>query len=170
VYPAAEYAALLPGAASNILALQDILANPAQLMGANNLPTITFFNAGAVFASRDNLIEFQNGAGVRMLTQYAQSFAQINNFELFYHFQGLTSDGSYYLIAILPISAPILAPDNESPAPADGVPFPGYTDPDVDYQAYYRLVVEKLNTVPGDSFDPTLTALDQLIGSIKISP
>ena len=170
IFPAPEYAALLPGAAQNILLLQDVLSNPAQLLGANNMPSIPFFNAGAVFIARDNIIHFQNGSGVVMLTQYAQSFAQVNNQEMFYHFQGLTSDGQYYLIAILPISAPILAENWEATAPPDGVPFPGYADPDVDFQTYYDQVIAKLNTLPEDTFNPSITKLDTLIGSIQISP
>ncbi|MEO8354588.1 MAG: hypothetical protein ABI621_01610 [Chloroflexota bacterium] len=39
------------------------------------------------------VINFQNGRGIRFLTQYAQYPAPINNHELFYHFQGLTNDG-----------------------------------------------------------------------------
>jgi hypothetical protein len=170
IYPASAYAALLPGAAQNILLLQDVLSNPAQLLGANNMPSIPFFNAGAIFIARDNIIQFQNGSGVRMLTQYAQSFAQVNNHEMFYHFQGLTSDGQHYIIAILPISAPILAENWEATAPSDGVPFPGYTDPDIDFQAYYDQIIAKLNTVPGDAFNPSLEKLDTLIGTLQIKP
>ena len=170
IYPASAYAALLPGAAQNILLLQDVLANPAQLLGANNMPSIPFFNAGAVFISRENIIQFQNGSGVRMLTQYAQSFAQVNNHELFYHFQGLTSDGQYYIIAILPISAPVLAESWDATAPQDGVPFPDHSDPDVDFQAYYDQIIAKLNTLSDEEFIPSLTQLDALIGTLQIAP
>ena len=170
IYPASAYAALLPGAAQNILLLQDVLANPAQLLGANNMPSIPFFNAGTVFISRENVIQFQNGSGVRMLTQYAQSFAQVNNHEMFYHFQGLTSDGQFYIIAILPLSAPVLAESWDADAPPEGIPFAGYSDPDADFQAYYDQIIAKLNTLPEDAFNPSLTKLDSLIGTLQITP
>jgi len=170
IYPASAYAALLPGATQNILLLQDVLANPAQLLGANNMPSIPFFNAGAVFVSRENIIQFQNGSGVRMLTQYAQSFAQVNNHEMFYHFQGLTSDGQFYIIAILPLSAPVLAESWDADAPPEGVPFAGYSDPDANFQAYYDQIIAKLNTLPEDAFNPSLTKLDTLIGTLQITP
>ena len=156
IYPASAYAALLPGAADNILLLQNLLANPSQPLVGNKLPHIPFFNAAAVFTAQAKIVQFQNGSGVRMLTQY--------------HFQGLTSDGQYYIIAILPVSAPILAENWDTDAPPDGVPFPGYSDPSADFQAYYDQIIAKLNALPEDTFNPFLTKLDTLIGTLQISP
>ena len=170
VYPAPAYAALLPAAADNILLLQNILANPSQSLVGNQLPYIPFFNAAAVFTAQEKIVQFQNGSGVRMLTQYAQDVAQVNNHDMFYHFQGLTSDGQYYIIAILPISAPILAENWEADAPSDGVPFPGYSDPAADFQAYYDQIIAKLNVLSEDQFNPPLSKLDTLIGTLQITP
>ena len=170
VYPAPAYAALLPSAADNILLLQNILADPNQPLAGNQLPHIPFFNAAAVFTAQEKIVQFQNGSGVRMLTQYAQDVAQVNNHDVFYHFQGLTSDGQYYIIAILPVSAPILAENWDTDAPPEGVPFPGYADPSADFQAYYDQVIAKLNALPTESFNPSLTKLDALIGTLQIRP
>ena len=150
--------------------MQNILANPSQPLAGNKLPYIPFFNAAAAFTAQEQIVQFQNGSGVRMLTQYAQSFAQVNNHELFYHFQGLTSDGQYYIIAILPISAPVLAESWDATAPQDGVPFPDHSDPDVDFQAYYDQIIAKLNTLSDEEFIPSLTKLDTLIGTLQIAP
>jgi hypothetical protein len=170
IYPAPAYAALLPGAADNILRLQNLLADPTQPLVGNKLPYIPFFNAATVFTAQEKIIQFQNGSGVRMLTQYAQDVAQVTNNDMFYHFQGLTNDGQYYVIAILPISAPILAENWEAAAPPDGVPFPGYSDPNADFQAYYDQVIAKLNALPEDALNPSLTKLDALIGSLQATP
>jgi hypothetical protein len=170
IYPASDYAALLPGAADNILSLQNILANPGQLLTGDNMPYIPFFNAATVFVAQAQTVQFQNGAGVRMLTQYAQDVSQVNNNEMFYHFQGLTSDGQYYLIAILPASAPILAENWEATAPPEGVRFPDYTAPINDFEVYYDQVIAKLNSLPSDTFNPSLSKLDTLVSSIQISP
>ncbi|HEX9387675.1 MAG TPA: hypothetical protein VF918_15235, partial [Anaerolineales bacterium] len=62
------------------------------------------------------MISFQNGQGVRFLTEYAQYAASANNHDLFYHFQGLTRDGAYYIIAILPITVPVLAETSDGGA------------------------------------------------------
>jgi hypothetical protein len=170
IYPA-QGSPLPPGAAQNIELVRDVVANPGQLLGSNNMPSIPFFNAGAVFVAQENLVEFQNGAGVRMLTQYAQSFVQVNNQELFYHFQGLTADQQFYLIAILPVSAPTLAADSSetSAIPAGGIPFPGYADFNADFQGYYEAVTENLNLLPEQEFTPSLSTLDALMASIQVT-
>lgn len=168
IYPAQGFAALNEGAAENIRRLQILLANPAVSLDDDLLPYVPFFNAGAVFSAQTHVIEFQNGVGVRMLTQYAQSYANVNNHELFYHFQGLTSDGGQYIIAILPASAPFLAENWDTPVPVDGIPFPGYDDPNADFEGYYQQVVAKLNTTQPDVFTPSLSALDTLIESLLV--
>ncbi len=168
-YPAQGFAALNNGAADNILRLQTILANPTAPLTDDKLPFVPFFNAGAVFTAQAKVVPFQNGLGVRMLTQYAQSFAHVNNQEMFYHFQGLTNDGRTYIIVILPASAPFLAANWEAPAPADGIPFPGYEDPNVDFEAYYQQVTARLDATPPETFSPSLTMLDALVGSLNIT-
>lgn len=170
IYPAQEFAAD-SGAAESIRRLQSILLNAAPL-AAENLPFVPFFNAGQVFAAQMQIVQFQNGSGVRFLTEYAQSFATINNHELFYHFQGLSDDGKYYIIAILPVTAPILAADEkpDSLVPTEGVPFPGYDDPNADFVGYYNAVTEKLNALTEDDFQPSLSVLDALIRSMSVTP
>ena len=168
IYPAGAFAAMNDGAAENIRRLQIILANPATPINDDLLPHIPFFNAGAVFNAQIQAIYFQNGIGVRMLTQYAQSYTIVNNHELFYHFQGLTSGGNQYIIAILPLSAPFLAENWEATVPADGIPFPGYDNPNADFEAYYQQVVAKLNSTQPDVFTPSLSALDAMIQSLLI--
>ena len=112
VYPANEYAQLNNIAGEQINRLKKILGGSAVLK--ETLPSVPFFNAGPLIASRIQPITFQGGSGLRWLTQYDQYTAPINNRELFYQFQGLTSDGKYYLIAILPVTAPVL-PEDEKP-------------------------------------------------------
>ncbi len=166
VYPADEYAQAQAGAAEGIDRLKKILAGFAPMK--ETLPNVPFFNAAPAIAANIKLIPFQNGNGVRALTEYAQYYAPINNRELFYHFQGLTSDNQYYVIAILPITAPIL-PENEQPdaaVPAGGVPIPTDVGPN---DTYYASVTEKLNSLSPDAYAPALTALDALIQSILVT-
>lgn len=166
VYPAEEYAQSNPIAAEQIDRLKKILAGSALLL--ETLPIVPFFNATPQIAAQIKLIPFQNGSGVRALTQYAQYAAPINNRELFYHFQGLTSDGKYYVIAILPITAPILAEDEKpgSSVPPEGVPIPTDIGPN---EVYYISITEKLNSLSPDSYTPSLTSLDMLIQSLLVT-
>jgi hypothetical protein len=165
VYPAEEYARVNSIASEQIERLKRALAGSPLLK--ETLPNVPFFNAGHLIAANIQLIQFQSGNGVRELTQYDQYPAPINNHELFYHFEGLTSDGEYYIIAILPIIAPVLA-ENEKPessVPAGGVPIPTSVGPN---DVYYFSVTEKLNSLSPDSYTPMLNALDALIQSILV--
>jgi hypothetical protein len=167
VYPAGEYAQINPNAAEQLDRLRKILAGATALH--ETLPTVPFFNAAPVLSAQIKIIPFQNGGGgIRLLTQYAQYAAPINNHELFYHFQGLSSDGNYYAIAILPITAPIL-PDDENPeatVPEDGIPIPTDVGPN---DVYYFSVTEKLNSLSSDAYTPSLNTLDALIQSITVT-
>jgi len=170
VYPAQEFAAANAGAAQSIIRLQTVLLNPAGPLSNDTLPNVPFFNAGQVFAAQTKVIQFKNGSGVRMLTEYAQYYATINNNDLFYHFQGLTSDGKFYIIAILPVTAPMLANSNDPNAsvPPGGVPFPGYESLEQDLETYYNTVTATLNAAAPETFNPTINILDALISSIQV--
>ena len=100
-------------------------------------------------------VDFQNGSGVRFVTQYAQARVTLNNYEMFYTYQGLTSDGAYYVAAILPVSHPTLAAEAES---IDEVEFGTYLDE----------TVARLDAQAGASFTPDLGLLDALFRSLEV--
>jgi hypothetical protein len=166
VFPASEYAGVNSAAAEQIDRLQKILLGGTLL--EETLPVVPFFNATPLLAAQIRLIPFQSGSGVRALTQYAQYAAPVNNRELFYHFEGLTSDGSKYVIAILPVTAPVLAEDEKPDAsvPEGGVPIPTAVGPN---QVYYFSVTEKLNSLAPEGYGPSLEMLDALIQSILVN-
>jgi hypothetical protein len=173
VYPAQGYAEMLPGAFESIRRLDNILYGPGgPTSTGQQLPTVPFFNAQPAFASNIQVISFQNGAGVRFLTEYAQYPVSANNHDLFYTFQGVTRDGAYYIIAILPINNPALAETSDAGAvlPTGGVPYPFYANPNADMPGYYSAVTGLLNSAPPELFTPTLSQLDSLIQSIRIIP
>jgi hypothetical protein len=121
-----------------------------------------------MIAANIQMISFQSGKGIRALTEYAQYYAPINNNELIYQFIGLTTDEKYYIIAILPISAPFLAENEkpDAPVPTEGVPIPTDVGPN---DAYYASITEKLVALPPESFTPSLNTLDLLIQSILVT-
>ena len=171
VYPAQEYASMYDGAKISLQRLQTALSNPSAPLTNDNLPQVPYFNAASMFAAQVKSIQFKNGSGIRMITQYGQAVGPVTNNGTFYHFEGLTSDGKYYIVAILPIQAPFLANGNDpnAPTPADGVPFPGYTSMDPkDYENYFQAVADKMNVTSNDTFSPSLNTLDTLIQSISI--
>jgi hypothetical protein len=168
VYPTDEYAQLDSTiAAEQIQRLKTILAGSP--LSGDTMPQVPIFNAIPHIASHMQVISFQSGRGIRMLTQYDQYPATINNHELFYHFQGLTQDGKYYIVAVLPVTSSILAEDDrpDSPVPAEGVAIPTETGPN---PAYYDAVTKALDSMYEDSFNPSLFQLDALIQSITVTP
>lgn len=166
VYPVDEYVNVNTNSAEQMDRIREILAGSS--VSKENLPIILRFNAQPMIAAQIHVLPFQNGQGIRTLTQYAQYNAPINNNEIFYHFEGLTTDNQYYIVAILPVTASILAEDAspDAPVPEGGVPIPaepGITD------EYYLAVTERLDSLDADAFTPSLHTMDELIQSLFVT-
>lgn len=170
VYPLQTYVELVPTAFENLHRLKNLLSNPDLPSKVDQLPAVPFLNAQPVFASNIQALSFQNGTGVRFLTQYAQYPAPVNNHELFYHFQGVTHDETYYILAIFPITAPGVAETSEMAAalPLGGVAYPDMANPTANWQGYYTAAADLLNGTSPDTFTPSIHQLDLLIQSLKI--
>jgi hypothetical protein len=121
---------------------------------------------GPMFTVRTHAINFQNGQGVRYITQAAQAILPVNNREMFYYFQGLTGDGQFYVEAILAIQASFLAADGnlDTPLPPDGIPFTM-----ADFPTYLNAVTERLNGTDTFSFTPYLDHLDAMMESLQVN-
>lgn len=162
VYPVSEYRQVSPPADQMIDELQVFLnQKPAQ---ADQIPFLRIVNAGQVFHSNMQYLDFQNGSGVRFLTLYAQYPAPVNNHDLFYTFQGLTSDGNYMVSIILPINHPSLL------ANADELSSDEFDAIVKDYDNYRAEIAATLSTQPTSSFTPDLPKLDALVTSLSIDP
>ncbi|MCK7461774.1 MAG: hypothetical protein MZU84_06800 [Sphingobacterium sp.] len=164
---------MFPSAFESIRRLDNILYAPGGPALNDELPAVPFFNAAQVFAANVQLVSFQNGGGVRFVTEYAQYAASANNTDLFYHFQGVARDGAYYIVAILPVTAPKLAETSDSgaPLPEGGVPYPYFAEgANADMQTYYASVTDLLNATSADAFTPSISQLDALIQSMWVAP
>ncbi len=163
VYPVNEYLQVNEDMAEPFNSLKAIIAGQPM---PEAIPFLPAFNAAQMFHANEQILTFQNGKGIRFLTQYGQAPYPINNNSLFYTFQGMTDDGAYYVSAILPISASFLSADGnpDTPLPADGVPFDWENFENTNQ--HFELVKQKLNATDPNAFDPTLTSLDALIQSI----
>lgn len=168
VYPLAEYTAMLDYVDDTVVELQTLLAaQPAD--PASGIPFLPGYNAAQVFHTQVKYLGFQNGQGVRFLTEYAQYFAPVNNFELFYTYQGLTADGAYWVSITFPVNAAFLQPSFDDPTlPPGGVAMPDYSAPEADMLAYYATMKELLNTTPDGQFTPGLDCLDQFVQTLNI--
>ena len=172
VYPAMPYIELSTAAFESMHRLRNVM-NPGASITPDQLPTVPFFNAAQLFASNIQAVSFQNGSGIRFLTEYGQYPAPINNHELFYHFQGFSDDGEYYIVAIFPINAPVLTEtgDAGSPLPSGGILYPFFADPNAEtLQKYYGDVASLLGATPNEAFTPAIGQLDALIQSMYVAP
>ncbi len=155
IYPVQRYSQLVPDVIpTQVAALQALIAGGPT--GTKGLPFLPIFNAGQEFFAMYQVLPFASGNGIRFLAQYSQYADPINNHEVFYTYQGLTSDGKYWISATLPISNPLL--------PADGTNPPNSQN----WDSYLAALVTQLNAQPRESYSPTITMLDALIASISI--
>jgi hypothetical protein len=125
------------------------------------IPFIPLWNAAQMFTAQVEYIDFQNGSGVRFLSQYGQAIYPINNNGLFYTFQGLTNDGKWYVSAVFPVSHAAL--------PANGdIPDDDWETFNDNYLTYMADTTNMLNTQLADSFTPHLNELDNIIYSLQV--
>lgn len=162
IYPVRDFIALEPALAERANTLEQIIRD--QSADPGYVPLLPPWNAGQMFLAKPAYLEFKNGSGIRYLTQYGQSFAPINNQDLFYSFQGLTSDGNYWVSAILPVSHPSLQPSADNPMPSD---FSEFAE---NFEQYITLIKANLDTQPEDTFTPSLAELDAMMQSMLVEP
>jgi hypothetical protein len=164
IFPVQRFRELVPDVMNERLpALQTLIAGGTP--GSSALPLLPIENAAQVFYCQAAVIQFQSGSGIRFLTEYAQYYAPVNNHDMFYSVQGLTSDGQYWISATLPVSSPILPEDGTNPP--GGQTWENFTN---NYDSYKTDIIAQLNAQTPGSFMPTLTMLDALINSIIVQP
>lgn len=150
---------------------QNIISELALLPTRSN--TDVPADLATIFYAQTRFLSSSQFYGIRYLTEPLNGFSPINNFAVFFYYQGLSLDRKYYVEAILPVNATFLAPDQnpDSPVPAGGVPFSADSmfDPAM-VQQYYNSVKDKLNTADASAFSPLLSLLDELIQSIQVTP
>ncbi len=161
VFPVKDFEKMSEEAAKIIDELRQVIADQAD--NSKGLPFLPTWNAGQIFHSKVVFFKFTNGRGVRYLTQYGQGTSPVNNKYLFYTFQGLTTDGKYYISAILPVTNAILPPDDSS------IPGGDYQKFTEDFQTYITGMKEKLDAQPEDAFIPNLTVLDSMLKSLAVN-
>jgi hypothetical protein len=127
----------------------------------DSMPYLPLYNAAQVIHAQVKYLDFENGQGVRFLTWYSQGIMPINSHGLLYTYQGLTSDGRYYVAAVLPVNLPALPADEQDP---------GNLSPDFsnNYLKYLADTVANLEQQADDAYTPDLRKLDAMVQSIEI--
>ena len=175
IFPAREYAQMKEyaeayaqtGQPSPIENLQAIL-NARSFPSQGPLPFLPYQHAAQIIRAQEKILTFQNGSGLRYVTQYSQAaFPLINNTDLFYTFQGLTSDGEYYVTVIMPVNLPYLAADYGPNAFSNPTEWQNAEK----FPEYLSTMVDRLNQNEGEGtnpYAPSLASLDALVQSLLV--
>jgi hypothetical protein len=145
-----------------------IRRRPAVLKG--NVPQLPFPDATEVFHAHVKYLRFRGGSGVAFLTQGQQDYELINSQHVSYEFRGLTDDGRFYVSAVLPVGAPVIAASRDA-GTHEGYMLPreiGGRPARQRYSAYVERVRRKLERLRPEQFQPDLRLYDEMLSSLDI--
>lgn len=128
------------------------------------VPFVPIYYAAQLLHAQVNYLDFQNGKGVRFITQYGQAVVPISNDSAFYAFIGLTDDGGYLISATLPVTHPLFYEDVMTE------PEEGWQTFAENFETYISNMETKLTTQSPDAFFPHLSPLDEMMASFLIPP
>ena len=128
--------------------------------------------------TREAYLDFANGAGVRGLIQYMQDVFFFTNNGLIYEFNGLTTDGRYFVSVHYPVSVPFLMeldgfslpPNNINPsAIAISTWTSSFEQQGQVIQAYNNEALQRFEQMTDSDAFPNLALLDELVKSIQVN-
>jgi hypothetical protein len=157
IYSIEEFRAANPTAGDSLDKLMAVVdAHPGS---DKNLIVADLFGAAQYFSSQISYLRFQNGSGVRYITQYGQDVSPIGWPAMFYSFQGFTDDGLHYVSAIFPINHPTLPPIDE--VVLDDAFYDNFMNYTADTQMH-------LDLQDAETFIPSMVLLDGVIESLAV--
>lgn len=163
VYKTEEWSKLDPSTAKMVTDLQALLKNkPSDF--AEQIPVLPPFPASQVFHVQPRYLDFRNGSGVGFITYYAQDVSPVLADRIFYTFQGLTTDGKYYISVFHPITTALLPTDSEA---AMG----GQSDEEwsKNYETYLANLVNAMDVLVPAAYTPNPTLIEEMLKSINVS-
>jgi hypothetical protein len=98
---------------------------------------------------------------VRFVGRFAQDANPVSNTGLRYIFQGFTPDGDHLVTFFYPVATSALPSQEE-------VSIEEQARAASDYMAYLDETVERLNALGDDQWDPNLSTLDSVLGSLDL--
>jgi len=99
--------------------------------------------------------------GVRFVGRFAQDPNPVTNEGLRYIFQGFSSDGQYFIAFFCPVKTDAL------PQSIADVPTVEHEQVASDLEAYLEAKIEMLNALAPSDWEPDLSTLDALLGSLQ---
>lgn len=169
IYPVEAYTRLTLDAERAMEHLQALLGPGSDLpYGAEGMPYLPAPNAVQILQAKTQRLAFQNGDGIRYVTQYVQDISPVVSSSLFYTYQGLTADGQFWVSATLPVSSDAL-PHDIVAAQEEGFDSLTYNFDPIGYEAYLAEQQAFVDGLPDEAFTPDLATLDALVQSLDLS-
>ena len=162
VYPVAAYRQLWqeagdPAVEETLAALESLLAERP----ASPPPVLPQQNASNDFSAQIRYLDrADGGAGVRFVGRFVQDLSPVENSQLRYVFQGLSGDGEFLIVAMLPVTTTAL-PD--APQELDATAYAEFVD---SYATTLTALTTTFDRLPSTDFSPDLAALDELLLSV----
>lgn len=157
----AEYSNTL-SSLQNLLSLRTDITTfmaPSTTNGPDlTLPYLPFPEAGQQLRARAVYVDTPQLHGIAYVTGFRQDVSALAAKDFWYTFQGLSTDGQWYVSVVTPIRASMFpkkvkAKNNNFTTEAQ-------------YDTYLTDAITKLNAGADDAFTPPLTAIDALVQSI----
>lgn len=163
VFKTDDWSKLDPAIAQQVTDLQALLKDkPATF--PKYMPFLPPANAQQVLHAQAKYLDFQNGSGVSYITYYAQDVSPVTADQIFYTFQGLTSDGKYYVQVFYPITTSLLPKDANTAL--GGASYDEWTK---NYTTYLSNLTKDLNGLLPAAYSPNLTLIDNLVQSLQVA-
>jgi len=157
VISVADFSSVNSAAGDALDDLEALLAS--QPADPDTIPIPDFWGAAQFLACQKDYVRFQNGNGIRYVTQWGQAAYPVGFPQMFYSYQGLTDDGAYYLHVFFSVGHPSL------PDPENVVQDQAFYD---NYQNYVDQAEIQLDGETPDSFQPSLYLLDNFVSQIRV--
>jgi heat shock protein HslJ/uncharacterized protein YraI len=146
--------------------LQTMLQEQPEPFPTSGLPVLPFEEVTGVngLAVQGEYLEFDWFSGMRFVGRFKQDPNPVTNEDLFYIFQGFNEDNTCLISFFYPVSTDLL------PDTAEDVSTQEQEQVDSDSTGYMAEKVESLNGLIASDWDPDLSILDAVIGSLTYLP
>jgi hypothetical protein len=160
IYPVEEYESINQLAAERVESLNNLIASNI-LPTDSELPVLPTFNSAQDVRTQVKHLDFQNGSGIRFVARYTQEAVPLVNPNLFYTYQGLTTDRQFYVSVFFPLYISILP---------DAIQVDDWDAFSRQYQTYLKDIIREVEELDSEDFEPDLDLLDELVQSMVVTP
>jgi hypothetical protein len=154
----------MPLVSSSLAKLEDLLMQKPSPFNTCCMPVLPVESAAGRndLAAQGAYLPIKMGEGLRFVGRFRQDAGPVAKDQFYYVFQGLSSDGRYFISLFYPVSSTTL-PD------VSQIPQQEFDQAVQDPEAYLAQKAEELNALGPDAWSPSLTALDALIASLQFA-